>query len=49
MTPPVHDFRLYHSNALDVLAELLAEELRKDAGCRPRWRAGTGSPPTSRS
>ena len=25
------DFRLYHSNALDVLAGLLAEELRKDA------------------
>ncbi|RZA21792.1 MAG: exodeoxyribonuclease V subunit gamma, partial [Lysobacteraceae bacterium] len=24
-----HDFRLYHSNALDVLAELLADELRK--------------------
>ena len=23
------DFRLYHSNALDVLAELLADELRK--------------------
>ena len=25
------DFRLYHSNALDVLAELLADELRKPA------------------
>ena len=35
MTPPVHDFRLYHSNALDVLAELLAEELRKDVPGRP--------------
>jgi len=26
---PIPDFRLYHSNALDVLAELLADELRK--------------------
>ncbi len=31
MTAPTHDFRLYHSNALDVLAELLADELRKPA------------------
>ncbi len=30
MTAAAHDFRLYHSNALDVLAELLADELRKD-------------------
>ncbi|HLT43993.1 MAG TPA: exodeoxyribonuclease V subunit gamma, partial [Luteimonas sp.] len=32
---PVNDFRLYHSNALDVLAGLLAEELRKPAPGRP--------------
>ena len=30
MTAATHDFRLYHSNALDLLAELLADELRKD-------------------
>lgn len=30
-----HDFRLYHGNALDVLAELLAEELRQDLPGRP--------------
>ncbi len=30
-----HDFRLYHGNALDVLAELLAEELRQDVPGRP--------------
>src|SRR5690606_14456298 len=29
--PAAHDFRLYHSNALDVLAGLLAEELRVPA------------------
>jgi exodeoxyribonuclease V gamma subunit len=29
------DFRLYHSNALDVLAELLASELRKPAPGQP--------------
>jgi exodeoxyribonuclease V gamma subunit len=37
-TPPItaaHDFRLYHGNALDVLAELLAEELRKDVPGQP--------------
>lgn len=27
---PAPDFRLYHGNALDVLAGLLADELRKD-------------------
>ncbi|WP_140909627.1 exodeoxyribonuclease V subunit gamma [Cognatiluteimonas lumbrici] len=32
---PVNDFRLYHSNALDVLAGLLAEELRKPAPGQP--------------
>jgi exodeoxyribonuclease V gamma subunit len=32
---PAHDFRLYHSNALDVLAGLLAEELRKDVPGQP--------------
>ena len=31
MTATAHDFRLYHSNALDLLAELLADELRKPA------------------
>ena len=31
MTAAPHDFRLYHSNALDVLAEVLADELRKPA------------------
>ena len=31
MTATAHDFRLYHSNALDVLAEVLADELRKPA------------------
>ena len=31
MTAAAHDFRLYHSNALDVLAALLAEELRAPA------------------
>ena len=31
MTAPPPDFRLYHSNALDLLAELLAEELRAPA------------------
>ncbi|MEG2981688.1 MAG: exodeoxyribonuclease V subunit gamma, partial [Stenotrophomonas sp.] len=30
-----HDFRLYHSNALDVLAGLLAEELRQDVPGQP--------------
>ncbi len=30
-----HDFRLYHSNALDVLAGLLAEELRAPAPGQP--------------
>ena len=29
------DFRLYHSNALDVLAGLLAEELRAPAAGQP--------------
>lgn len=29
--PAVPDFRLYHGNALEVLAELLADELRKPA------------------
>ena len=33
---PTSDFRLYHGNALDVLAELLANELRKPvAGVAP--------------
>ncbi|HSD15753.1 MAG TPA: exodeoxyribonuclease V subunit gamma [Thermomonas sp.] len=32
---PAHDFRLYHSNALDVLAGLLAEELRKEVPGQP--------------
>jgi len=32
---PAHDFRLYHSNALDVLAGLLAEELRQDVPGQP--------------
>ena len=32
---PAHDFRLYHSNALDVLAGLLAEELREDVPGQP--------------
>lgn len=31
MTPAVPDFRLYHSNSLEVLAGLLAEELRRPA------------------
>ena len=31
MTAAPHDFRLYHSNALDLLAEVLADELRKPA------------------
>ncbi|KRG37887.1 exodeoxyribonuclease V subunit gamma [Stenotrophomonas panacihumi] len=31
MTPAVPDFRLYHSNSLEVLAGLLAEELRQPA------------------
>src|SRR5690606_20508056 len=33
--PTAHDFRLYHSNALDVLAGLLAEELRAPAPGQP--------------
>src|SRR5690606_19870868 len=33
--PAAHDFRLYHSNALDVLAGLLAEELRAPAPGQP--------------
>src|SRR5690606_20988315 len=32
---PVNDFRLYHSNAVDVLAGLLAEELGKPALIQP--------------
>ena len=35
MTTAPHDFRLYHSNALDVLAELLADELRKPVPGQP--------------
>lgn len=31
MTPAVPDFRLYHSNSLEVLAGLLAEQLRQPA------------------
>ena len=33
--PTAPDFRLYHSNALDVLAELLADELRKQVPGQP--------------
>lgn len=33
--PTAPDFRLYHSNALDVLAELLARELRAPVAERP--------------
>ena len=33
--PPAPDFRLYHSNALDVLAGLLADELRTPAPGQP--------------
>src|SRR5688572_26203474 len=33
--PGRSDFRLYHSNALDVLAELLARELREPVPGRP--------------
>jgi exodeoxyribonuclease V gamma subunit len=33
--PPPPDFRLYHSNALDVLAGLLADELRTPAPGQP--------------
>lgn len=33
--PAASDFRLYHSNALDVLAELLADELRRPAPGQP--------------
>lgn len=37
MTTAAHlsDFRLYHSNALDVLAELLSDELRRPAPGQP--------------
>ncbi|WP_449446926.1 exodeoxyribonuclease V subunit gamma [Thermomonas brevis] len=35
MPVPAPDFRLYHSNALDVLAELLADELRQPAPGQP--------------
>ena len=35
MTRPAHDFRLYHSNALDVLAELLADALREPMPGQP--------------
>lgn len=34
-TPPLPDFRLYHSNSLDVLAGLLAKELRVPAPGQP--------------
>ncbi|MFT4198812.1 MAG: exodeoxyribonuclease V subunit gamma, partial [Pseudoxanthomonas sp.] len=33
--PPASDFRLYHSNALEVLAGLLAEQLREPAPGQP--------------
>src|SRR3546814_18104256 len=33
--PAAHDFRLYHSNALEVLAGLLAEELRSPMPGQP--------------
>ena len=35
------DFRLYHSNALDVLAGLLADELRRPAPGAPRLAPDT--------
>jgi exodeoxyribonuclease V gamma subunit len=35
MTAAAHDFRLYHSNALEVLAGLLADELRKPVPGQP--------------
>src|SRR5690606_31834215 len=35
MAASASDFRLYHSNALDVLAALLAEELRAPAPGQP--------------
>ena len=35
MPGPAPDFRLYHSNALDVLAGLLADALRTPAPGQP--------------
>ena len=39
--PNASDFRLYHSNALDVLASLLAHELREPAPGQPLLAADT--------